>query len=147
LFIVGAFSRNEYSFWCWVAESNPYYKVAVILFYGCVWISWITAITLYCIVFQKLKRFADIHQDQSVPKKIKALTFILLVFIFQRMSGSINRIIQMMGYSCFWLNYLQAFTDPIQGFANAVVYVIVSPALLKLWRNWCCRSRYPPLIE
>jgi len=139
------FSKNEYSYWCWVAESNKYYKLAIAFFYGTVWISWIVALVFYFLVSRKLKQYEvdeeiSLNGQNDVTRSIRALTFIPLVFIIQRSFGSANRILQMLGYSLDWLGYLQAFADPIQGFANSIIYAICSPVIFKYWQKFFCRN-------
>jgi len=143
LYFLGAFSRNANSYWCWIDSLNQYFKLGIGLDYGCLWLCWITTLIFYLQIVHSLKIESKKLNINEITKidGIKKLTFIPLVFIIQRIPGSVNRLLQMAGYSFVYLNYFQAFCDPLQGFANFVMYTILSPVVLKIWRASCCKKK------
>jgi len=140
LYFLDAFGSNPYSNWCWIPSNNEYYRLAIGLDYGCVWLSWILSLLFYILIEHHIINKKININDEISQSRIRKLKFIPIVFIIQRIPGSINRILQMLNISCSfcsWLIYAQAFFDPIQGFANFAIY---SPVLLKIWRNQCCNK-------
>ncbi|GIQ87210.1 hypothetical protein KIPB_009207, partial [Kipferlia bialata] len=128
------------SLWCWIYCDDILFPKGcswrMTLFYyelyACVLFNSIT----YAVIFVVLRRSKG--QKTVYSRKVaKKLRMYLLAFAGSWLVPCINRLFQSFsdsGFSLPWLDYLMAFTNPLMGFLDALVYSTNSGAF-KMWKD------------
>ncbi|KJE89508.1 hypothetical protein CAOG_00965 [Capsaspora owczarzaki ATCC 30864] len=129
--------------WCWI-KSNVKYDLFWKLFAGKGWeiASYISVPILYFFVKRKIR--VELHsaeQIQLVSRRSvqvaqeadRKMTFIPIVFVFVRSWGTTRFLISEIGSQeqadVFWLTLCQAIGDSSQGFANFVLFCVLTPKI------------------
>ncbi|CAH3195451.1 unnamed protein product [Porites evermanni] len=160
-FTAGAygFSKNVgTSGWCWISGNQEWWKVVMWMFItGKGWeiISYICIIYFYLLVILQIRREVRLGfipgGDFLTPKALEVikraerkLTFIPMVFIFLRIWGTI-RFFRFLYYhpedppAIEVLVFLHGIGDSSQGFANFVLFCLLTDHVRKKFRLCCVR--------
>jgi len=143
--------------WCFIPKKENDYiwmilRIAVI--YGPLWICWILTIVFYILTKREINRTLNRTsivtrgslKEFSIQRK---LTFIPIVFALIRLPGTIHRVLNMLSSKDYFpLALLQSIGDPLQGFANGIMYVLFTKKVRECYisafkRIFCCYTARP----
>ncbi|GIQ84684.1 GCR1-cAMP receptor [Kipferlia bialata] len=130
------------SVWCWiycddvVAPKGCTWRMTLFYYelYACLLFNIVTYIVIFFVLRSKGGKG---NKDVYSRKVAKKLRMYLLAFAGAWVAPCVNRLFQSFYDSDFslpWLDYVMAFTNPLMGFLDAVVYSSNSGAW-KMWRD------------
>jgi len=129
--------------WCWITGDFPYGPyLRFSLFYGPILIVYLYILICYILIrreIYKLKQFISENALKNVSGE--RITLYLLIFAISKFPGLINRFQNIISDNpIFVLFLLQAIFNPLQGFANSIVYGMRKALRNEIRRQFCCEN-------
>lgn len=130
--------------WCWIPDTTARQRGIRMLFYAVVWATWFSNLFLYLAIRSHIARLLSSGKVSATLRvdALRTVTYIPLILIVIRLPGSIHRVLQLLHQSTGGsggtaaLTSLQAFGDPSQGFADAVMFGFLNKALReRVWAS------------
>ncbi|GIQ87649.1 hypothetical protein KIPB_009728 [Kipferlia bialata] len=128
--------------WCWIMCDDDTFPQGcswrMTLFYYELYAVVVLNVVTYIVVLAKLRDTKGRGRQDYASKVATKLRMYLLAFAVSWLVPCINRLVQSFSDSDFslpWLDYLMAFTNPLMGFTDAIVYGHYSGA----WEMWTRR--------
>eukprot|EP00834_Sanchytrium_tribonematis_P003916 NODE_170_length_14437_cov_1.447273.p6 type:complete len:295 gc:universal NODE_170_length_14437_cov_1.447273:12930-12046(-) len=119
--------------WCWLSPRDVDLRFAT--FYGWVFIAILYNITIALIVLifiNKSQKISGFKLSRRTLKSAKNQLFYVYMMLLVFGPSAITRIVQTAtGNEVFWLQIIQAFTLPLQGFLNCLVYLTIQKVIFK----------------
>eukprot|EP01089_Gocevia_fonbrunei_P000930 TRINITY_DN10903_c0_g1_i1.p1 TRINITY_DN10903_c0_g1~~TRINITY_DN10903_c0_g1_i1.p1 ORF type:complete len:396 (-),score=31.02 TRINITY_DN10903_c0_g1_i1:140-1327(-) len=112
--------------WCWIQSDDSEGDIfRFVFFYIPLWLS----ATFLTLVYLRVSCTVSKKNADNIPHRV---SLYLLIFLFCYTPGTINRIQNWVSPEpWFWLECLQATTDPLQGFLNCLIYGWTTPILFQ----------------
>lgn len=146
--------------WCFIRRDTPHSTLLRVLsVYGPLWLSLLVSGGAYVAVVRSM-RVLHMHnrasftmrelaepsvreRRQQLLEMERKLLFIPVVFVVLRVWGSANRVYTMAtgGKPAELMSELQAACDPLQGFANGILFGVLTAKVRKAYADCCCCRR------